>query len=410
VGVPYCRPKIEDVLECLRQDEAVEELARNVIGGGEVGDESRRLVRRVEIEHVAPLDGDTEALRVVRVQHLEYPSADGVPLGLEERLYVVAVDRRSALAAPMVAERRRPANRAKPGGMSKALPPPTPAKRIAVGGRECLRPPTHTADVTRWLGCLWASFIVRDEARRAIVRDTRYLIVNADDFGYSRSVNRGVIEAHERGIVTSASLMVDRPGAVEAAKYAREHPPLGVGLHLELDAWRVARIPRKGAVRSTAALVRRVAAQSSDQLERFRSLVGRDPSHLDSHQHRHVWDDVRPVLERLADELDVPLRRCDARVRFCGDFYGHDGRGQPDPDAITPEALVALLARLEPGVTELCCHAGYAEDLDDWYRMEREQEVRTLCSAAVRETVAKLEIELCTFEVVGSLRVGASRT
>jgi chitin disaccharide deacetylase len=242
------------------------------------------------------------------------------------------------------------------------------------------------------------------------VRSKRYLIVNADDFGYSRSVNRGVIEAHERGIVTSASLMVDRAAAVEAAEYAREHPRLGVGLHLELDVWRVARIPRKGVVRSTAALERRVSAQSADQLERFRSLVGRDPSHLDSHHHRHVWDGVRPVLERLARELDVPLRRCDARVRFCGAFYGHDGKGRPDPDAITPEALVALLEGLEPGVTELCCHAGYADELDDWYRTEREQEVRTLCDPIVRETLVRLEIELCTFEVVRSLQVGAPGT
>jgi predicted glycoside hydrolase/deacetylase ChbG (UPF0249 family) len=240
------------------------------------------------------------------------------------------------------------------------------------------------------------------------VRSKRYLIVNADDFGYSRSVNRGVIEAHERGIVTSASLMVDKPGAVEAAGYAREHAQLGVGLHVELDAWRVARIPRKGAVRSAAALERRVSAQTADQLERFRSLVGRDPSHLDSHHHRHVWGGVRPVLEQLADELDVPLRRCDARVRFCGAFYGHDGKGRPEPDAITPEALVSLLEGLEPGVTELCCHAGYADALDSWYRMEREQEVRTLCDPNVRETVVRLEIELCTFEIVRSLQVGGA--
>src|SRR5215213_2187201 len=263
--------------------------------------------------------------------------------------------------------------------------------------------PLTSADVTRWLGRLSlgrASFIVRDEARRAVVRSKRYLIVNADDFGYSRSVNRGVFEAHERGIVTSASLMVDRVAAVEAAEYAREHAQLGVGLHLELDRWRVARIPRKGAVRSTAALERRVSAQSSEQLERFRSLVGRDPSHLDSHHHRHVWTGVRPVLERLAEELDVPLRRCDARVRFCGEFYGHDGRGRPDPEAITSASLLRLLEELDAPVTELCCHPGYADELKDWYRMEREQEVRALCDPAVRKAVAGLGLELRTFHDV----------
>jgi chitin disaccharide deacetylase len=238
----------------------------------------------------------------------------------------------------------------------------------------------------------------------------RYLVVNADDFGYSRSVNRGVIEAHEDGIVTSASLMVDRPAAIEAANYAREAAQLSLGLHAELDAWRVAWIPRKGAVRSAAALAKRVSTQLEEQLERFRSLLGRDPSHLDSHQHRHLWDGVRPVFERHAHELEVPLRRLDARVRFCGDFYGHDGRGRPDPDAITPASLAGLLEKLDEGVTELCCHPGYPDDLDDWYRIEREREVRALCDPVVRETIARLEIELCSFDDVRSRLVGGPRT
>jgi predicted glycoside hydrolase/deacetylase ChbG (UPF0249 family) len=72
----------------------------------------------------------------------------------------------------------------------------------------------------------------------------------------SRSVNRGKVEAHEQGIVTSASLMVDRPGAPDAAEYARQRPELGLGLHVELLRWRVARIPVKGAARSEAALRR----------------------------------------------------------------------------------------------------------------------------------------------------------
>jgi predicted glycoside hydrolase/deacetylase ChbG (UPF0249 family) len=235
------------------------------------------------------------------------------------------------------------------------------------------------------------------------VRNKSYLIVNADDFGYSRSVNRGIIEAHERGIVTSASLLVDRPAAVDGAEYARERPELGLGLHVELDAWRVARIPRKGAVLSAAALERRVSAQVRRQHERFRSLAGREPTHLDSHQHRHVWDSVRPLFEQLAHELDIPLRRVDSRVRFCGEFYGQDGRGQPDPGAITPQALAAVLERLEDGVTELCCHPGYADELDDWYRTEREQEVRTLCDPRVRKVVEVLGIELCTFSDVRSV-------
>ena len=234
----------------------------------------------------------------------------------------------------------------------------------------------------------------------------RYLIVNADDFGLSRSVNRGVIEAHEHGIVTSASLMVDRPAAFEAATYARARDQLDVGLHAELDAWRVARLPRKGTARSRAALERHASEELKRQLERFRVLVGRDPSHLDSHQHRHLQESVLPVFERSAHELGVPLRRVDARVRFNGEFYGHDGQGRPDPKAIASVTLAGLLETLDEGVTELCCHPGYPDDLDDWYRIEREKEVRALCDPAIREALTRLKIELATFRDLRSLQSG----
>ena len=113
---------------------------------------------------------------------------------------------------------------------------------------------------------------------------------------------------------------------------------------------------------------------------------------------------MTPVFEAVADELGIPLRHFDRRVRFCGAFYGHDGRGKPDPDAITVDALVTLLGSLENGATELCCHPGYFDDLDDWYRVEREQEVRTLCDPRVREALRDLEIRLCTFDEIGSLK------
>jgi chitin disaccharide deacetylase len=229
------------------------------------------------------------------------------------------------------------------------------------------------------------------------LRYVRYVIVNADDFGYSRGVNRGIVEAHEYGIVTSASLMVARPGAVEAAEYARGRPQLGLGLHAELGRWRVARFPVRGAAHSVAALQRSVATELARQLDRFRSLIGRDPSHLDSHQHRHRDELVRPHFELVAAELGVPLRRVSSTVRFCGEFYGHDGRGQPSPADIRPEALISLLEGLEEGVTELGCHPGYVDDLRDWYHREREQEVRTLCDPAVKETIGRLGIRLCTF-------------
>jgi predicted glycoside hydrolase/deacetylase ChbG (UPF0249 family) len=228
----------------------------------------------------------------------------------------------------------------------------------------------------------------------------RYLIVNADDFGYSDGVNRGILDAHDKGIVTSASLMVERPGAVEAANRARERPQLGLGLHAEVGRWRASWLPRRGAARFAASVGPRAEEDLRRQLDRFRLLVGREPSHLDSHQHRHLAELVRPAFEEAAAELGVPLRRVDRRVRFCGEFYGHDGRGRPEHDAITPEALIRLIENVGEGMTELCCHPGYADGLDDWYRTERAQEVQSLCDPRVRRAVERGNVRLCSFAEV----------
>lgn len=234
------------------------------------------------------------------------------------------------------------------------------------------------------------------------------LIVNADDFGYSEGVNRGIVEAYEHGIVTSASLMVNRPGTVQAAAYAYHHDQLDLGLHVDLGRWRV----RWRLWPSTGAEKRLVAAVAGDvaaQLDRFRQLVGRDPTHLDSHHHRHRIDLLQPVFVALARELDVPLRQFDPVVRFCGWFYGQ-ADGRPEHEAITVPALIQLLEELPPGVTELCSHPGYTDGLKDWYREERVQEVRTLCDPTVATAIERLGITLTTFREVrrrGEVRPGA---
>jgi predicted glycoside hydrolase/deacetylase ChbG (UPF0249 family) len=151
----------------------------------------------------------------------------------------------------------------------------------------------------------------------------KYLIVNADDFGQSPGVNQGIIEAHERGIVTSASLMVHWPAALEAAEYNRAHPQLSLGLHLDLGEWFYRDgnwMPLYERVLLTESQA--VSEEVSRQLALFRQLVGKPPSHLDSHQHVHRREPVRSVMLSLAQDLGVPLRGCHANVRSSGDFYG----------------------------------------------------------------------------------------
>jgi chitin disaccharide deacetylase len=230
--------------------------------------------------------------------------------------------------------------------------------------------------------------------------DSRILVVNADDLGMSAAVNAGIAEAHERGIVTSASLMVRQGEAAAAAEYARTHPRLAVGLHLDLGQWDYVNGEWMVAYERCApddAVA--VEAECRAQLELFRGLLDRDPTHLDSHQHMHMSEPVASVASRLAAELGVPLR---ARgVRYEGGFYGQSGKGEPVPEAIAPESLIALLASLPPGPTELGCHPGLGMGGESSYGREREEEVKALCDPRVRAAIERARIQLRSFAQLG---------
>jgi predicted glycoside hydrolase/deacetylase ChbG (UPF0249 family) len=227
----------------------------------------------------------------------------------------------------------------------------------------------------------------------------RALIVNADDFGMSLGVNRGILDAHRHGIVTSASLMVRWPAAGEAVALSRPWPRLSLGLHVDLGEWAY----RDGAwvclyevvpPRDLAAVTREVLRQ----LDVFRELTGRNPTHLDSHQHFHREEPVRTVMRNLADELSVPLRDFSSQVRYSGSFYGQTAKGDALPEAISAASLLRTLAELPPGVTELGCHPGLNDDLNTMYRQERAVEVSTLCDERVRSAIHELRIELYSFQ------------
>lgn len=227
---------------------------------------------------------------------------------------------------------------------------------------------------------------------------TRQLIVNADDLGLSRGVNRGVIRAHEEGIVTSASLMVLRPAAAEAAEWARAQATFSLGLHLDLGEWAY----ENGAWLCLHEVVpagdrHAVAAEIARQLETFRSLTGKDPSHLDSHQHVHRDEPARSLVARVGRELGIPVRGVTTRVRYLGAFYGQGRAGESHRELLTAERLIGLVRELPGGATELGCHPAAELDFDSQYREERLLELETLCEPSVCEAIAEAAIELCSF-------------
>jgi chitin disaccharide deacetylase len=226
----------------------------------------------------------------------------------------------------------------------------------------------------------------------------KYLIVNADDFGQSLGINRGIITACRDGIVTSASLMVRWSAAAEAAAYAREHPTLSLGLHIDLGE----HILRGGEwvpLYSVVSLENEAAVRDeiSRQLGVFDRLMGHAPTHLDSHQHVHLREPIRAILLEIAQRLGVPLRSCSPEVSYCGSFYGQADDGTPLPDVISIVGLIRIFETLPPGCTELACHPASECDLQTLYSQERLEELKILCDPRVRAALTDMGIALRSF-------------
>jgi chitin disaccharide deacetylase len=214
------------------------------------------------------------------------------------------------------------------------------------------------------------------------------LVVNADDFGLSRGVNRGIVEAHQRGVVTSASLMVDAPLCREAVAMSSDCPNLGLGLHF------VATDERGPLFDLDDATL--LHAQLLAQVEKFVDAVGAHPTHIDSHHHVHGRKPVAHVFREFAAEHHLPLRK-HAPARYWG-FYAQWAGGVSEPAHVSVEMLQAILSQLPPGAHEIGCHPGYvSDDVESAYLGEREWELTTLTDPRVRQTVRDCDIVLMNY-------------
>jgi predicted glycoside hydrolase/deacetylase ChbG (UPF0249 family) len=222
---------------------------------------------------------------------------------------------------------------------------------------------------------------------------TKFLIINADDFGHSQGVNRGIIAAHVQGVVSSTSLMVDAPWAITATAEAKQHPSLGVGLHFDVTSDHKTPLDLND--------VDAVATELQRQYLYFCDLMGRVPTHIDSHHHVHLRDYLKPFFLAWAVEHHLPLRGL-GQIRYDGRFYGqwYDEHWHPHsaPEWISVEHLEKLLHTLSDGITELACHPGFVtDDLDSSYRSEREIELTTLLDERILALIRALNIRLVNF-------------
>lgn len=280
----------------------------------------------------------------------------------------------------------------------------------------------------------------------------RHLIVNADDFGLTPGVNRAIIEAHMRGIVTSATLMANMPAFDEAVRLAKTHPTLGVGLHFNITQGQPVSPPHK--VRSLLGANGEFLGSSNKlawrwcagQLRRTEIVIelcaqietllnaGLAITHVDSHKHAHV---LPPILTALAETLGSyqihALRLPRERAHWAAAFgspklfkqsltatalswlsNSYPERSAPSAILITDaffgvtqtgywskDWLLALLARLPAGTSELMCHPGYDDgalrQAQTRLRASREKELQLLTDPEIRAFVAAQNIALIHF-------------
>lgn len=277
------------------------------------------------------------------------------------------------------------------------------------------------------------------------------LVVNADDFGLTEGVNRAVIRAHTEGVVTATSLLAVGRAFDHAVAAVRDHPSLDVGAHLAIvgedpPLLSTAEVPTlvdgRGRFPSTyRTVVLRAAAGRLDpedvrremtaQLERIRQ-AGIEVSHLDTHQHTHLWPTVGAVVCALAVDAEIPWvrlptsrsagpvgvvvrrlsRRLAIRLTESGvshtDLYaGLDEAGRLDHERFV-RALASMAAeRPEEGLAEVNTHPGEGgdPDLDRFaWAYHWEDELRMLTDPGTRDRLARHGIDLTSFAELADSR------
>ena len=278
----------------------------------------------------------------------------------------------------------------------------------------------------------------------------RLLVINADDLGFAPGVNRGILEAHRAGTLSSASMMVNTPAFAQAVDLVRaDAPRLGVGLHLNLIAGRpLAQVPtlvdeETGLFHPLEVLARRALSGQVDatdvrrecdaQLAQLKS-TGIVPTHLDSHRHAHAMPGILPAVTASARDggiriirrpLDQPsfadpvagakmlMLHAAWRAALQGvppahrevlarapHFRGIAMQGAPDVRA----RLCATLDSLPLGATEIMMHPGYDDEVlaaQDSFRREREREVAALVHPEIVARLARGDVRLVSFGEIG---------
>ncbi len=229
------------------------------------------------------------------------------------------------------------------------------------------------------------------------------LVINGDDFGYTKGVCDGIVEGFEKGILRSTTALVNGKEIEYAARLAKEHPNLGVGLHLNLTLGKPLTKNKTLTAEDGNFYKGRKTIWTKDpdyeeiyqewkaQIEKFIEVFGKLPTHLDSH---HSVHDATPssleVAKRLANEYNLEMRRY-SKFTYVAGFFG---------ESATRETMIELLEAHKDEDVEMMVHPAFC-DLDLYressYALNRVVELDVLCSKEVRDYVVEHNIILAHY-------------
>ncbi len=279
----------------------------------------------------------------------------------------------------------------------------------------------------------------------------RALILNADDFGLTPGINEGIIEAHQKGLLTSATLMANGLAFEKAVYLAQTHPALDLGIHLTLTwgkplsarSHRGPLVTKRGNFQHSLLRLWIIASRSQEQKrikEELQAQIERvlekgiTPSHFDSHKHIHILPPILEILLEIGEEYQIRRCRCPLEASFGKDLRApikgrlraqilaplarrarkrlyQQGWSTPDSfygvaltGAWTVQKLEEVLRHLPPGVTEVMFHPGKVDPLLSQLPTRlvesREKELAVLRDDRLKRVKEEEQIHLISYRIL----------
>lgn len=226
------------------------------------------------------------------------------------------------------------------------------------------------------------------------------LIINADDFGLSEAVNYGIISAYKYGIVTSTTAMANMPWFEHAMELLKENESLGCGVHMTLSCYKPILSNLKTIVDENGYFIKRITNEVIENMDldeiynEFCAQIERVSAktvitHLDSHHHVHTLVRLRPVIERILEKYELPIRGgfeysldYSKIIPLIDKFYG---------DNVSEEFFMENIDYLKKyEVADIMCHPAFVDDFltkITSYSMNRINEHKILTSEKIKNFI-----------------------